>query len=608
MPPSVGDFAMLSDCQSSALVDRNGTVAWWPAGTFDGPSVFSSLLDADAGHFTLRAAGPSEVHRRYVDGTLVLETSFRTAGGARLTVTDCLALEVGARGHEIGMASPHALVRVAEAHAGDVELEVELAPRPEYGLAIPRLVREDGIVTSVGGPERLFLVGGSELELDGGTARGRLRLRDGERRAFVLHRGAGVRARMPAVLDGETALAATIASWRSWSGMHASYDGPFREQVLCAARLVQGLTYQPSGAVVAAASTSLPEIPGGDANWDYRFGWLRDSSLVARALLEATCSDEAKRYFEWITRAAVSCRHTDNVQIVFGADGERNLEERQLDHLAGFRGARPVRVGNAAWRQVQLDVLGEVLDVAAALDEVDQLELDDFTASFLCQLVDRAERQWPEPDAGMWESREAGRHHTISKVMCWVALDRGVRLAGRMPDASPARWAAARDELRAKVLDEAFDEQRGAFVGELGGSTLDASVLLLPLMGFLSPRDPRMLSTMASIEEHLGADGLLRRREDMRREGAFLPACFWLSACHALAGRHEAAVAWFERTAACANDVGILAEMADPATGDPMGNTPQALTHVALIAAAYALGEADGAGAVPEEELDAAPR
>jgi GH15 family glucan-1,4-alpha-glucosidase len=291
-----------------------------------------------------------------------------------------------------------------------------------------------------------------------------------------------------------------------------------------------------------------------------------------------------------MARAAVSCRHSDAVQIVFGADGARNLDERHLDHLRGFACSRPVRIGNAAWRQSQLDVLGEVLDVAQALG--DDLEVDDFTASFLCQLADRAASDWKEPDAGVWESRGPEEHHTFSKAMCWVSLDRATRLAPRLGDsARPGEWAAAAHELRRVVLRDAFSEERNAFTGELGGRTLDASVLLLPLVGFVEADDPRMTATVDAIREHLGRDGLIRRREDME-EGAFLPACFWLAACHALAGDIRQAEVAFERAAACSNDVGLLAEMTEAGDGRAAGNVPQALSHVGLIHAAKLIGEA----------------
>jgi GH15 family glucan-1,4-alpha-glucosidase len=586
----VADLALLSDCRTAALVTLAGDVVWWPGSRFDGPSVFTRLLDADAGHFSIRPAAACVSQRAYLDGTLVLQTDHDTATGI-LRVTDALAFAPGAREHEIGHASPDALVRVAEAVDGDVEVEVELVPRPEYGLAVPRLVREGRQIVGVGGPVRLFLADGGTLEPDGGSARARFTLRAGERRGFVLHRRPGVDASPPAPLDADAALADTVAAWRSWTEMHEEFDGPYREAVMHSTRVVQGLTHQPTGAVIAAASCSLPEVPGGSENWDYRFAWLRDASLIAHALLAATCADEAQRYFHWMSRAAVSCRESENVQIVFGPAGERLLSEHELDHLAGFGGSRPVRIGNAAWRQRQHDVLGEVLDVAHCLG--DDLELDDFTAAFLCQLVDRAAEQWREPDSGIWERRDEERRHTLSAAMCWVALDRGVRLADALGEhAEPARWARERDEVLEAVLSEAWCAERGTFAGTMGGDAIDASVLLLPLVGLLDADDERMRSTIAVVDEVLGAGGLHRRTEERRGEGAFLPVTFWLAACHARGGDVAAARAAFERAAACANDVGLLAEMADPDTGEPQGNVPQALSHVGLIFAANEIAQA----------------
>jgi GH15 family glucan-1,4-alpha-glucosidase len=569
-------------------------VEWWPGRRFDGPSAFSRLLDPEAGHFLVAPFGGSRsTQREYLDGTLVLRTEHETAGG-RLRVLDALALEAGARGHEIGLRSPDALIRVVEALDGDVEVEVDYRPRLEYGLAVPRLVRERGRVVSIGGPERLFLSDHGVLDVDGGGARGTFILRAGERRGLLLARAPGVEAPPPQPLDPLAALDDTAAAWRSWAELHHDYDGPYADAVGLASVVLQGLTYQPTGAVVAAASSSLPEIPGGAANWDYRFAWLRDASLIARALLTATCSDEARRYFRWTTRAAVSCRQSSHVQIVFGAAGERQLDERELDHLDGFGGSRPVRIGNAAWRQQQLDVLGEVLDVAHSLGEDLEGELDDFTRDFLCQLVDRAARQWREPDAGMWELRDRDRHHTFSKIMCWVALDRGVRLAGLLgASAEPERWARTRDEIRRAVLDEAWSERRGALAGELGGDCLDAAVLLAPLVGFLDADDPRMRATVRAVEDALESDGLVHRLERDDGEGAFLPASFWLAACHAQAGEPDRARTILERAAECSTDVGLLAEMADPRTREPLGNLPQALSHVGLVTAAEAIGAAE---------------
>jgi GH15 family glucan-1,4-alpha-glucosidase len=591
VPAPIADHALLSDCQSAALVTREGTVAWWPSPRFDAPSAFSALLDDGAGHWSVRPRGRFEATRAYREGTLVLDTTMRAAGGT-LRVTDALLLAPGARGHEIGHEVPHAMVRIVRVLEGEVEVEVEFAPRLEYGLAVPRLVEEAGGLATLGGPERVFLRGERPLRPDGATAAGCFRLAAGERAAWTAHRVEGAYALAPAPVDPDAALEDTAAAWRSWSEHHGGYEGRHATAARFAGLVVQGLTFQPSGAVVAAPTTSLPEVPGGSSNWDYRYAWLRDAAMVARALSLSSCSDEACRYFDWMVRAAVSCRHEDQVQIVFGVDGERDLAEHELDHLAGHGGARPVRVGNAAWRQKQLDVLGHVLDCAWVLrDEIGRP--DPFTASFLCQLADRAAEQWGEPDASIWEGRKGRRHYTVSKLGCWVALDRALGLADRLgQDADRARWRRERDRLRGALEREAWHEGRGAFVGAFGSDRLDAGVLLMPIVGFLAPDDARVTRTIEAIEAELGDDGLLRRWSGAE-DGAFLLASFWLAECHARAGRLERAHEVFERAAGAANDLGLLAEEVDPATNEPMGNVPQAISHVGLVSAAQALTDAE---------------
>jgi GH15 family glucan-1,4-alpha-glucosidase len=424
-------------------------------------------------------------------------------------------------------------------------------------------------------------------------------MRAGERAGWVLHLAAGAYGAAPEPIDPRRAIDETVASWRSWSAIHGGYEGVHAAEVRFAGRVVQGLTHQPSGAVIAAATTSLPEIAGGDANWDYRFAWLRDAAMIARALSSSTCTDEALRYFDWIVRAAVSCRHSEHLQIVFGVEGERDLSEHELEHLAGYDGARPVRVGNAAWRQQQLDVLGHVLDCAWEIRD-DLGTPDAFTADFLCQLADRAAKGWREQDSSIWEGREGERHYTVSKLGCWVALDRAVRLAGRLGEhADPGRWGAARDEIRAVLLRDAWHEGRGAFTGALGSDHLDAGVMLLALSGFVDARDERFTRTLRVLEDELGEDGLLRRWSGAP-DGAFLLASFWLSECHARAGRIDRAEAIFERAADTASDLGLLAEEVDPATGAALGNTPQAISHIGLVNAAAALTRArerEGVGA-----------
>ncbi|HEY1539547.1 MAG TPA: glycoside hydrolase family 15 protein [Solirubrobacteraceae bacterium] len=592
MPAAICDHALLSDCQSAALVTRDGAIDWWPAPRFDSASAFSALLDDDAGHWTIAPDKPFESSWRYLPGTLVVETTMRTGSGT-LRLTDALALRAGARDHEIGHAVPHALARHAEVLDGELTVRMTCAPKLEYGLAVVSFVRERGGVATLGGSERLFLRSDRPIELDAATASACVRLRAGEHAAWTLHRVAGTYATAPKRLEARETVADTVAAWRSWSAQHAGYDGLHRDRVQLASRVLQGLTYQPTGALVAAATTSLPERPGGEDNWDYRFAWLRDATMSVRALSTSACADESRRYFDWIVRAAVTCRAEDQMQIVFGVDGKRDLSEHRLDHLAGHLGSRPVRVGNAAWRQNQLDVLGHVLDAAWAIR--DELELDAFTGHFLRQLADRAARQWREPDSGIWEGREGDRHYVVSKVGCWIALDRAVRFGDRLAGGDDRRrWAAQRDELRRVVLRDGFDERRGAFTGALGSDHLDAGVLLLALSGFVEPDDPRMTSTIALLEDELGDDGLLRRWTGAQ-DGAFLPVSFWLAECHARAGRVERAHEVFERAANAATDLGLLAEEVDLATGDPLGNIPQAISHVGLVNAAQALTHAEAA-------------
>ncbi len=478
-----------------------------------------------------------------------------------------------------------------------MDVEVEFVPRLEYGLAVPRVLRDDGVVHTLGGPEQLFLTGADELELAESKATGAISLRDGGRHAFVVRRAAQLHGEPPPPLDAEAALAATIASWQSWSEMHTGYDGPYADAVHRSALILQGLTYQPTGAVVAAPTTSLPEIAGGAANWDYRFGWLRDAALVARALLAATCADEARRYFEWMALAAVSCRESSHVQIVFGVGGERYLEEAVLDHLDGYRGASPVRIGNAAWSQRQLDVLGELFDVAWSLLATGEAEpWDPFTTDFLCQLADRAAKHWGDPDAGLWEVRDELRHHLASKLMCWVALDRAVRMAAHLGDGADIEtWTRERDAVREAILTKGWSETAGSYTASFGDDRLDASVLLMPLFGFLDATDDRMYATLAAVEQGLGDEGLLRRNLDAEGEGAFLLTSFWLASCRALAGETRRAREIFERAAGCANDLGLLSEMAEPATSEALGNVPQALSHVGLITAAKTIGDAEAA-------------
>ena len=585
---TIDDYGFLSDCHSAALVDRTGSVDWWCVPRFDSPSVFGRLLGPDAGHWSLRPETPDfGVRRSYLPDSLVLRTTFTTATG-EVTVTDALGLEFGRRGHEIGLTSPHVLLRRVEGVLGEVQMRVDFRPRMEYGLTIPNLARTTDGVLARGGPVSLTLTGPVDLSLGDGGARGRFTVGAGETIDFRLAstRSAG---RQEDAGRPSASIADTIEGWRSWSGLHEGYEGLHAAEVRRSSLVLQGLTYQPTGAVVAAATTSLPEKIGAGLNFDYRFAWLRDLSLTIRALWIAACPDEAGRLFRWIADASGDLGD-QRVQIMYGVEGERALNEFELGHLPGFRASRPVRVGNAAWDQEQLDVLGEVLDAAHQMRE--RLpELDEPTRRLLITLADRAASTWREPDAGMWEARDAIRQYVSSKVMCWVALDRAVSLAPLLGEgANPHRWEQARERVRAAVQAKAWSERAGAYTGAFGSDDLDASVLLLPVVGFLPARDERMWATVEAIESELGDIGLVRRWPGDPM--GFLICTYWLVECLALGGELTRAEEWFARATSYANDLGLLAEEADPDREELLGNFPQAFSHVGLINAAWRLTEA----------------
>ncbi len=522
---------------------------------------------------------------------MVMRTRFRTPAG-QLELTDGLALGPGERGHDIGSRSPHVLLRHVKAVAGEVNVAIEFAPRPEYGLVTPHLASTPLGLEARGGAARLLLTGDRELRIADGSATARFTLREGESAMFALHHERPAAGERTPPLDGRSALADTIAGWKSWADMHGAYDGPFRALVMRSALVLQALTYQPTGAVVAAATTSLPEVVGGGANWDYRFGWLRDGSLTLKALWVAACPDEAERFFEWITASAGPAVAGDHVQIMFGVEGEHDLTEHELPHLAGYRGSAPVRVGNDAWSQKQLDVLGEVLESAWILRE--RLgELAPLTQAFLASLADRAAASWTEKDAGIWEGREGDRHYLTSKLMCWVALDRALKLSPQLGDhARPEAWAAARDEVRAAILERGWSESAGAYSGAFGSDHLDAGVLLMPIMGFLPADDERMAATIDAIEHGLARDGLVQRWTGSGDEGAFVICSYWLSMCRALAGDVARAIEIFEAVTGHANDLGLLAEEIDIRNGELLGNFPQGLSHIGLVNAAWAIQQA----------------
>ncbi len=586
----IDDLALLSDCRTAALADRNGTICWFSPGRFDAPSVFGRLLDPDAGHWTVRPRGDFQTERTYVDDGPILRTTFRTGGGD-VELTDALALRAGASGHEIGGEEDTHLVRRAECTRGEVEMEVELAARPEYGLTRPHLLEQADGWQLIGGRSSMRLSSSIPHQPDGDSLRASFTLRAGASAEWVLASGT------PGGRSASVALGDTGAGWRSWTAQHDELPGPHGAAMRRSAMVLQALTYAPTGVVVAAPTTSLPERIGQEWNWDYRYAWLRDLSFVVRALWIAACPDEPVRYLDWIARA-LGRLDGEHAQIMFGVEGERDLTEHELGHLAGFRDSRPVRIGNAAWTQRQLDVPGEVIDGAFLLRDYLGSPVSGPIRDTLVSLAEQAAHGWRTPDYGMWEARDRARHYLSSKVMAWVALDRAVKLAPRLgADARVASWSAARDTVRRAVLEDGWNPEVGAFTGAIGSNQLDASVLLMPLVGIIDGGDERMRATIERIEERLGSDHGVQRWAD---EGSAFVLCgFWLSECLALAGATERAEERFASTASCANDLGLMAEEVSLSTGEPLGNVPQALSHVGLINAAWRLTEAKEGREVP---------
>ncbi len=600
---AIGDHALLSDCHSSALVDKEGSVEWLTFPRFDSPSIMGRLLDDDAGHWAIRPAGDFRATRRYLDETMVLETTFDTDTGT-VVLTDALAMGPDNEGHALGKNAPHLLLRSVTCTAGEVEIEVSYAPRPEYGLVVPLLSSVDGGVTARGGAEWLVLTTPVALALGSGTGTGRARMTAGQTLRFALHRSTLSETPARVWTDEEHAalLDRTVAAWRSWSALHQTYDGPWRDLVHGSGRLLQALTYQPSGAIVAAATTSLPEGVGGERNWDYRYSWVRDASLTMEALWVAACPDEASDFFTFMATATASGVGPEKaLQIMFGVGGEHDLAERTLDHLEGWRGSRPVRAGNGAWTQQQVDVYGELLGAAHRLsDQLGGLDAD--TRRFLVALADAAAVRWREPDQGIWEVRGEPRHFLYSKVMCWVALDRAIAMADVIGDRSRIEdWKKTRDEIAETIVQEGWSDSANAFTQYVGTDALDASNLMLPIVGFLPPSDPRVLATIEATEARLTDErGLVYRyRADdgvdglAGEEGTFLLCTFWLAQALAMADRVDRAREVFDRAARYVNDVGLLAEEVDPETGELLGNFPQAFSHIGMVNAAWAISEAE---------------
>jgi GH15 family glucan-1,4-alpha-glucosidase len=531
---------------------------------------------------------------------MVMETSFKTPTGA-LRLVDAMLVGLGERGHDLGRDSPGVLVRVLTCLEGCVDVRVEFTPRPEYGLVHPLLVPVAGGIVSRGGADVTVLSAPVAMETQGWIARATFSLESPATVSFALEASRSWQAQ-PATWSQERIidhLDDTVAAWRSWSDLHQRYDGPWREQVHHSGRVLQALTFRPTGAIVAAPTTSLPESIGGGRNWDYRYAWVRDASLTLQALWVAACPDEAELFFGWMADAvAGQFDHGDDFQIMFGVGGEHDLSERELHHLAGWRGNRPVRVGNGAWNQRQLDIYGELLGAARILS--DYLGgLAPSTRRFLIKAADAAATRWRDKDQGIWEVRGAPQDFLYSKVMCWSALECAIGLAPRIQATSDnvASWIATRDEIRQVILTHGWSDRAGAFTQSFGSDDLDASALMMPIVGLLDATDPRMRATIDAISTRLTDDrGLVYRYRTHDGlpgvEGTFLLCTFWLAHAHALAGDLERARATFERAIAHANDVGLLAEEVDPQNGELLGNFPQAFSHIGLVNAAWAISRA----------------
>jgi len=580
----IADYAFLGDLQTGVLVSREGSIDWCCFPRFDSGACFAALL-GDPNHGRWQVSPVDEdwrVSRRYRPNTLILETEWETAGGA-VRVIDFMPPR--------GTAAD--IVRIVEGVRGTVRMQSELIVRFDYGRIVPWVRRIDGARLAIAGPDALCLRTPAEVHGENLTTVSQFTIAAGERVPFVLTWYPSYED-LPAPIEPQVALRETESFWQDWSGT-CGLTGPYADEVRQSLLVLKAMTYRPSGGVVAAPTTSLPEWIGGVRNWDYRYCWLRDASLTLIAMLRAGYGDEAIAWRDWLLRAIAG--DPADIQIMYGIAGERRLEERELDWLPGFEGSRPVRVGNAASRQVQLDVYGEVMD-AAYLTRVHGGEPSDFSWAMFKHLLHWLEDGWRQKDAGIWEVRGPEQHFTHSKVMAWVAFDRAVRMHEEFGRDGPVeRWRDLRDEIKREVLERAWSERRQAFAQSYDADDLDASILLMPIVGFLPANDERVVSTVDAIRKDLGVDGLLLRyHADGRRtdglppgEGVFLPCSFWLVEVLALQGRDDEATTLFNRLLDLRNDVGLLAEEYDPESGMLLGNFPQAFSHLALVTAALTL-------------------
>ena len=581
-PQRIEHYALIGDCRTAALVGRNGAIDWlcWPR--FDGGACFAALLgNSDNGSWRIAPQGAAAATRRaYRDATLILETVFDTDAGS-VAVIDFMP---------IGEADS-SVVRIVEGRGGTVAMAMELTLRFDYGASVPwveRLADGPGI-SAVVGPERVVLRAAVELVGEDMSTTASFNVVAGQRLAFVLtHRASHLQ--IADAIDAEAALARTEAHWQGWSA-RCRYDGAWAGPVLRSLLTLKALTFEATGGIVAAPTTSLPEQLGGARNWDYRFCWLRDATLTLDAMMQGGYYDEAAAWRDWLHRAIAGT--PAQMQIMYGVAGERRLTELELPWLPGYEGAAPVRIGNAAAGQLQLDIYGEVMD-ALHKARAGGITGENSAWPLQCAILDHLETIWQEPDEGLWEVRGGRRQFTFSKVMVWVAFDRSILDAERYGFEAPLqRWREIRDTIHAAICAQGFDVGLNTFTQSFGSAEMDASLLLIPRTGFLPADDPRVIGTVAEVERQLLAEGFVLRYRTQAGadglppgEGAFLACSFWLADAYSLMGRTEEAEAMFARLLALQNDVGLLAEQYDPHAGRQVGNFPQAFSHTALIATA----------------------
>jgi GH15 family glucan-1,4-alpha-glucosidase len=591
MAERIEDYALLGDLQTAALVGRTGSVDWLPFPRFDSSSCFAALLGGrEHGRWLLApvSGGPAD-DRRYREDTLVLESEWHTPEGSVRVIDFMPPRET----------KPD-IVRIVEGLEGRVRMRTELVIRLDYGSVLPWVRRLDALsLVAIGGPDGLLLRTPIVLEPEEMTHVAEFVVGAGDRVPFVLTWFPAHESE-PRAVDAEQALVDTETYWRDWV-CGCSYAGNYPQAVRTSLIALKALTYQPTGGIVAAPTTSLPERIGGERNWDYRYCWLRDATFTLYALSNAGYTDEARAWRDWLLRAVAG--DPASAQILYGVGGQRRIPELELDWLPGYAGSRPVRIGNAAHDQVQLDVYGEVMD-ALHHARIQGLDSDDHAWSLQRTLLDFLEGSWDRPDNGIWEVRGPRRHFTHSKVLAWVAFDRGVQTVDDLGLRGPVeRWRRLRADIHDEVCREGFDTELNAFTQSYGSSELDAATLLIPLVGFLPATDPRVLGTIDAVQTHLTRDGFVQRYRVQEQndvdgleggEGVFLPCSFWLVDALRLAGRREDARELFERLLGIRNDLGLLSEEYDPAGGRLLGNFPQAFTHVGLVNSAYNLSQHTG--------------